>query len=581
MVKDVRNTMNASYNTHLEDMNFNNLFTEGDRSVDPLTGTVDDDTHGTDTQQFSFQVSRVTIQNVYQFLGCQLVMGCVDLANEIDYFTGTRLVNATIHQNPYSLFFKMKKLFKIPILSRQDQFNDSKKYFSVDTFGRDDSCAKVSWYLFHLNRNFQKYMVIGEAISIDESMTNCQSKCKYTVLMKSKPTPKGLKYYMANDAFTGYCLAFLLRNQNKGTTSPPNFTCNIVAAVVDTLQVYPQNMTAVVDNYYGSLLLATTLRSRNVNLVATVRSNRVEVAQNMDELSVALLSAQLIDDVLHLPYRFKEFPDNIKLFQINDINTFQMISSNPALTTNNELTMIHESNVSITQRQNYRIDMEHHRVKKRMPCVARFYNMFMGGTDRFDQMLTTCDFRRRCNRWTVAFHYSALNNAATNAYIIYRTRMKELQLEHMSHKDFIEVLAVELLNYESLEGQIVPTNSESRSRDTRTNTPLLYDTTTDWLPLLLKKTEKIPLNQRTPLIAQPVHLTEMRFHYPAIIQTPRSQIRLPNGNIDHSWRPNCIKSGCTTNTNKCCRVCHVPLCVNHFGVFHHSFEMSRFLRTIN
>ena len=111
-------------------------------------------------------------------------------------------------------------------------------------------------------------------------------------------------------------------------------------------------MTAVVDNYYGSLLLANTLKIRNVNLVATVRSNRVEVSQNIDEFSVSGLSTQLIDDVLHLPYKFKVFPDNITLFQCNDIYTFQLITSNTSLAMNKQMTMIHDSNVSITQRHN-------------------------------------------------------------------------------------------------------------------------------------------------------------------------------------------------------------------------------------
>ena len=175
MMKDIRNTMNQRYNAHLDNMNFSDLLNAGNRSIDPLTGSIDDDTNGRDTIAETFQASRITIQNVYQFIGSQLVMGCVDLPSESNYFTGTQLIPAIIHQLPQSLFVKMKKLFKIPLLSRQDNLNESKKYLSVDQFSRDDSCAKVCWYLFHLNRNFQKYIVIGDVIAIDESMSNCQN----------------------------------------------------------------------------------------------------------------------------------------------------------------------------------------------------------------------------------------------------------------------------------------------------------------------------------------------------------------------------------------------------------------------
>ena len=289
----------------------------------------------------------------------------------------------------------------------------------------------------------------------------------------------------------------------------------------------------------------------------------------------------MIDNVLHLPYKFKEFPNNVKIFQCHDINTFQIISSNPVIPSNNIITMIHQSNASITQRRNYGISIDNHQVNKRTPVVARFYNQFMGGTGRFDQMLATHSFRRRCNRWTIAFHYFALNAAATNAYIIYRTRMKELDITAMTNKEFIQKLTLILINHNvQIGGQTLPNTTRS-FREMRSTTPLNYDNQTDWLPLLLKKTEPIPVDQRAPLISQPIHLKESRFHYLALIKTPLREVRRANGKLDHSWRPKCIKSGCTTSTDKCCRVCHVPLCAAHFGIFRYSFEMAKFLRVIN
>ena len=384
-------------------------------------------------------------------------------------------------------------------------------------------------------------MEVGSVVAVDESMTNCQSKCEYTVLFKSKPIPKGIKFYMANDSFTGYCFSFLMHNQIKGVTSPQFFTCNIVVDTVNAIVDCPSGMTVVADNYYGSLRLATKLIDIDVKLVATIRSNRTEVPESIAEINVANYTFQVVDILLHLPYKCKQFENGIKLYQCNDINTFQMICSHPDLTLDNELTMLHNANVSTRQRQKYGID--DCEIEKRMSTVARFYNLFMGGTDRFDQLLSSYNFRRRCARWTVAVHYYALNSAATNAFIIYKLRMKEINLPAMSHKAFVESLAKQLLNYESPNHTNVR-NHLLRERDTKLNQPL-NDTIPDWLPYLLKKTEKLSSNQQPPLITQPVHLSENRFHYPALIKTPLAII---DSRVNHAWRPKCIKSGCWTST---------------------------------
>ena len=98
-----------------------------------------------------------------------------------------------------------------------------------------------------------------------------------------------------------------------------------------------------------------------------------------------------------------------------------------------------------------------------MPVVARYYNMCMGGTDRFDQLLASFDFHRKTERWTMAFHCYALNCVGVQAYIMYKLRMKEINnINLLTHDQFRTSLVTELLNYFSSTSpsnlQIVPAN---------------------------------------------------------------------------------------------------------------------------
>ncbi len=54
-----------------------------------------------------------------------------------------------------------------------------------------------------------------------------------------------------------------------------------------------------------------------------------------------------------------------------------MISSHLGLTFDNHITTLYTPNVSVTQRQKYGIDVAE--IEKRMPSVARFYNLYIRG----------------------------------------------------------------------------------------------------------------------------------------------------------------------------------------------------------
>ena len=74
-----------------------------------------------------------------------------------------------------------------------------------------------------------------------------------------------------------------------------------------------------------------------------------------------------------------------------------------------------------------------------------------------------------------------LNAAVTNAYILYRTRMKEINnLSVLTHEQFRSELVVQLMAYQiDTPTTSVSAPAQTRSRDIKMTKELTYDSTTN------------------------------------------------------------------------------------------------------
>ena len=237
-------------------------------------------------------------------------------------------------------------------------------------------------------------------------MGKCQSRCRFVVLMKNKPIKKGFKFYMVCCAFTGMCVSIILHNQIRGTNSTPGFTTDIVIRSVDNLGIDMSGKTVIVDNYYGSIGLVEQLTLKfQCFLVSTIRSNRIPT-EIITEIEISEYKHNNVDGTLFMPYKFHQISPGVFIFQINDINTFQLLVSNPYLVTvfqpvlepstnlnlPNEqrgseqaviynICAVHNAKVSRRQAGYYDLYIDTHEITKRIPASARYYNLFMKGVD--------------------------------------------------------------------------------------------------------------------------------------------------------------------------------------------------------
>lgn len=85
---------------------------------------------------------------------------------------------------------------------------------------------------------------------------------------------------------------------------------------------------------------------------------------------------------------------------------------------------------------------------KLKPEIILLYNRMKGATDRYDHLISTCDVRRKANRYQLAVFYDMLNVILTNIFIIKRMSNKKL-----NHKNLVISLGMKLLDLDNCNPQ--------------------------------------------------------------------------------------------------------------------------------
>lgn len=106
--------------------------------------------------------------------------------------------------------------------------------------------------------------------------------------------------------------------------------------------------------------------------------------------------------------------------------------------------MHNPADVTSVQRKNAEGD------KENIPCPKAIsdYNMYMGGVDRFHQLMQTYSIGWRSKRWWLKIFYYYIDAAIVNSYIMYKHNLKQTcpKTKPMSHLQFRSLLATELIN---------------------------------------------------------------------------------------------------------------------------------------
>ena len=77
------------------------------------------------------------------------------------------------------------------------------------------------------------------------------------------------------------------------------------------------------------------------------------------------------------------------------------------------------------------------------PTMVEKYNMYMGGVDKGDQLISYYGFSHRTVKWWRRVLFHLFENAIVNAYILYRLSVQDGR--KLDHKQFRIELAIQLL----------------------------------------------------------------------------------------------------------------------------------------
>lgn len=242
-----------------------------------------------------------------------------------------------------------------------------------------------------------------EYVTVDETLIPFRGRCSFRQYMPSKPAKYGIKFWCLCDAKTGYCLRMRpYLGTDNGAIRAVGLGQQVVIDLTRDLDV---GRTVVTDNFFTSLALLRQLRTINLGLIGTMRSNRRE-----------------------LPAEFtaKKREAGSSLFGYNEVAT--LVSYAP------------EKNrrVVLISSEHTRGDID---ATSGKPQVILSYNQGKGGVDHMDEMCGTYTSRKRTNRWPKCVFQHMIDVTAFNSFILWCHANNKPKA---NRRQFIKMLGAEL-----------------------------------------------------------------------------------------------------------------------------------------
>lgn len=160
---------------------------------------------------------------------------------------------------------------------RFDDKNTRRRRLSHDKFAL---CSGVFNRFIH---NAQLCYTPHPYLTIDEQLFPSKARCRFTQYMASKPDKFGIKFWLNVDNTSKYVVNGL-PYLGKDETRPADMQLpeHVVRTLIEPWLNLGYNVT--IDNFFTSKKLADFLLTNNTSILGTVRSNRVELPQNLKEI---------------------------------------------------------------------------------------------------------------------------------------------------------------------------------------------------------------------------------------------------------------------------------------------------------
>ena len=155
-----------------------------------------------------------------------------------------------------------------------------------------DRSALISTFWNRLIANRITCYKPGANITVDEQLFPTKSRCPFTQYMASKPNKFGIKFWLAVDAESYYLVnGFLYLGKDTQRPKNQSLTEYVVTKLAEPFLNEWRNITC--DNFFTSVKLANSLRSKKTTIVGTVNKIRREVPKAIKTMKLPLYSTRI------------------------------------------------------------------------------------------------------------------------------------------------------------------------------------------------------------------------------------------------------------------------------------------------
>ncbi|CAK1587299.1 unnamed protein product [Parnassius mnemosyne] len=340
------------------------------------------------------------------FFGIILHMGIIRLNRLTDYWKKDRLFNIQIFRQ-YMSRNRFLLLFRC-------------LHFSSSSVG---GLSKVDELIKRFNDMMNDLICAQKELSLDESMILYRGRLFFRQFIKNKKHKYGMKLYMLTEP-DGLVLRLHLYGGSADITSGKGHTEKVVLHLLkDFLE---KGHSVYMDNFYNGYNLAAKLLTHKTYCTGTLRKNRD-------------CNPEIVSSKMKKGENKSVFHNGIHIGCHRDKRYIPYIS-----------TEHDDEMVTVTNKRG---------ISKEKPKALAFYNRFMSGIDRQDQMLSYYPCERKTLRWYKKFFIHIFQIQILNAYILYnRFSGKRLNMYEFRMSLINELLPPKV--YSISTSSLVPTRSE-------------------------------------------------------------------------------------------------------------------------
>ena len=353
-----------------------------------------------------------TVEELCAYMGFMILMGIVKLPKLTDYWNK----DAVYYYSPVASKITRDRFLE---LNRYLHFADNLTLRPPQSPGYD-KLGKVRPIINMIGDRFAAVCTPGLEISIDEAMMPFKGRSSLKQFIPNKPVKRGIKSWMRADAATGYVSAFEVYTGKKGDKAEKGLSAKVVKSLCEPL--YNTNRHVYFDNFFSSVNLSLDLLRKGLYSCGTLRSNRKGFPATLKRFLKTGLEKRGDNKTVQA---VQEGNLTISLWQ--DSKPVVVIATNSDPTTTTTVNRRKRDGTSSVYS---------------CPHSVSYYNKFMGGVDRNDQLRGYYRVRSKCRKHYKYVFWFIFDLAITNAYILYKSHPDHRRTKML---DFRVTLAKELI----------------------------------------------------------------------------------------------------------------------------------------